>query len=88
MAFGHRDFINNHGENMDLSTLIKGSKNSLSKKAAICMTALALTAPLFMQHVYAGPVNVNTASQSELDNIHMSIIVASSLPPPPLLRLR
>jgi competence protein ComEA len=69
VAFGHRDFINNHGENMDLSTLIKGSKNSLSKKAAICMTALALTAPLFMQHVYAGPVNVNTASQSELESI-------------------
>ena len=54
---------------MDLSTLIKGSKNSLSKKAAICMTAFAITAPLFMQHVYAGPVNVNTVSQSELESI-------------------
>ncbi|MFY7966789.1 MAG: ComEA family DNA-binding protein [Polynucleobacter sp.] len=54
---------------MDLSTLIKGSKNSLSKKVAICMTAFALIAPLFMHHVYAGPVNVNTASQSELESI-------------------
>ena len=69
MAFGHGDFINNHGGNMGLSTLIQVSRNSLSKKSAIWLTALALTAPLFMQHVHAAPVNVNTASQSELESI-------------------
>jgi competence protein ComEA len=69
VAFVHRDFINNHGGNMGLSTLIKGSKNSLAKTVAVCMTALAFTAPLCMQHAHAGPVNVNTASQSELESI-------------------
>ena len=33
------------------------------------MTAFTLTAPVFMQHVYADPVNVNIASQSELESI-------------------
>jgi competence ComEA-like helix-hairpin-helix protein len=54
---------------MGLSTLIKGSKNSLAKTVAVCMTALAFTAPFCMQYAHAGPVNVNTASQSELESI-------------------
>ena len=54
---------------MGLSTLFYTSKESLSKKSAILMTALALSLPLSISKVEASPVNVNTASQSELESI-------------------
>jgi len=54
---------------MGLSALINTSKNSLSKKSAIWMIALALAAPLCMNYAHSSPINVNTASQSELESI-------------------
>jgi competence protein ComEA len=54
---------------MGLSTLINLSKNGLSKQSAVWMTALVLALPLSMAQVNAAPVNVNTATQSELESI-------------------
>jgi len=69
MSFCHGNFVNTQGENMGLSALINTSKNSLSKKSAIWMIALALAAPLCMNYAHSSPINVNTASQSELESI-------------------
>lgn len=54
---------------MGLSTLFQSSVNTLSKRSVICMMALALALPLSASLVNATPVNVNTASQSELESI-------------------
>jgi competence protein ComEA len=62
-------FINNKGEKMGLSTLVHSSTESVSKKSAILMMALALSLPFGLSKVEASPVNVNTASQSELESI-------------------
>jgi len=62
-------FINNKGEKMGLSTLVHSSTESVSKKSAILMMALALSLPFGLTKVEASPVNVNTASQSELESI-------------------
>ena len=54
---------------MGLSTLVHSSTESISKKSAILMMALALSLPFGLSKVEASPVNVNTASQSELESI-------------------
>lgn len=54
---------------MSLSTLFQSSVHAVSKRSVIGMMALALALPLSMQSVTAAPVNVNTASQSELESI-------------------
>ncbi len=54
---------------MGLSTLVHSSTESVSKKSAILMMALALSLPFGLSKVEASPVNVNTASQSELESI-------------------
>ncbi len=54
---------------MGLSTLVHSSTESVSKKSAILMMALALSLPFGLSKVEESPVNVNTASQSELESI-------------------
>jgi competence ComEA-like helix-hairpin-helix protein len=62
-------FINLKGEIMGLSTLFHASANALSKRSMIGMMVLALALPLSVSLVNAAPVNVNTASQTELESI-------------------
>jgi competence protein ComEA len=62
-------FINLKGEIMGLSTLFHTSANALSKRSMIGMMALALALPLSASLANAAPVNVNTASQTELESI-------------------
>ncbi|BEI34902.1 hypothetical protein PHIN6_04200 [Polynucleobacter sp. HIN6] len=54
---------------MGLSTLFHTSANAVSKGSMIGMMALALTLPLGITLAKAAPVNVNTASQTELEGI-------------------
>ncbi|NDA03037.1 MAG: hypothetical protein EBY97_06300, partial [Burkholderiaceae bacterium] len=54
---------------MGLSSLFHTSANALSKQSMIGMMALALALPLSTSFVNAAPVNVNTASQTELESI-------------------
>ncbi len=54
---------------MGLSTLFHTSANTLSKRSMIGMMALALALPLGASLANASPVNVNTASQTELESI-------------------
>jgi competence ComEA-like helix-hairpin-helix protein len=54
---------------MGLSSLFHASANVLSKQSMIGMMALALALPLSTSFVNAAPVNVNTASQTELESI-------------------
>ncbi|BEI40491.1 hypothetical protein PHIN9_04220 [Polynucleobacter sp. HIN9] len=54
---------------MGLSTLFHTSANAVSKGSMIGMMALALTLPLGITLANAAPVNVNTASQTELEGI-------------------
>ena len=54
---------------MGLSSLFHTSANALSKQSMIGMMALALALPLSTSFVNAAPVNVNTASQTELETI-------------------
>lgn len=54
---------------MGLSTLLSLSKNGLSKQSVIWLAALALALPISISQVNAAPVNVNVASQSELESI-------------------
>ncbi len=54
---------------MGLSTLFHTSAKAVSKRSMISMMVLALALPLGISLVNAAPVNVNTASQSELESI-------------------
>lgn len=54
---------------MGLSTLFHTSVNAVSKRSMIGMMALALALPLSASLANAAPVNVNTASQTELESI-------------------
>ena len=54
---------------MGLSTLFHTSAKAVSKGSMIGMTALALALPLGITLANAAPVNVNTASQTELESI-------------------
>jgi competence ComEA-like helix-hairpin-helix protein len=54
---------------MGLSTLFHTTANALSKRSMIGMMALALALPLSASFANAAPVNVNTASQTELESI-------------------
>lgn len=54
---------------MGLSTLFQTSINAVSKQSMIGMMALALALPLSASFANATPVNVNTASQTELESI-------------------
>jgi len=65
----HGVFINLKGEIMGLSTLFHTSANALSKRSMIGMLALVLALPLSASLANAAPVNVNTASQTELESI-------------------